>query len=223
MPKEKKENRFDPCVTFGEGRKLYREQLLLLHPDQNSNEDAAKQLIQCKKEFDSWVSRKAWEAHQTGETFRQGGHAGRPGGMAGQRPRPTDAEDFLSDKTKQFLREVIESGLNCDIEIVGSFIWLSNVAPADVITLIAWDFTRSKKYGGRWFWADWEYMKQQGTLPRGRFTGNFEDMKQIHRTKRKQEKLYLGPSEDEQAKQMFGEPNEDEDYIKEEMHRRQTR
>lgn len=192
MPK--KPNRFDECASFEEGRTLYREQLLLLHPDQGG--DAAG-LILCKKEFDSWVSRRAWEARQSGDTFPGGPRVGRASAGSGV---PTDPEDFLSDATKEFLRAFIELGVNCDIEIVGSFIWLSNVAPGDILTVIAWDFTRSKKYGGRYFWADFEYMKQQGTLPRGKFTGNFEDMKAIHRTKKKQEKLYLGPGQDEEDK-----------------------
>lgn len=184
----KKPNRFDECASFDEGRKLYCKQLLLLHPDQGG--DAAG-LIQCKEEFDNWVSRKAWEDRQSDDTFRGTGSRGGAG-------VPTDPEDFLSDATKEFLREFIELGLNCGIEIVGSFLWVSDVPPSDVLTLIAWDFTRSKKYGGRWFWADFEYMKQQGTLPRGKFTGNFDDMKMIHRTKMKQEKLYLGPGQDEE-------------------------
>ena len=214
----KKPNRFDECVSFEEGRTLYREQLLLLHPDQGGDATA---LIECKREFDSWVSRKAWEAHQSGETFPgAGAHRHYTGNRQGA---GTDPEDFLSDATKELLRDFIELGINCDIEIVGSFIWLSNVAPTDVLTAIAWDFTRSKKYGGRWFWADFDYMKQQGTLPRGKFTGNFEDMRAIHHTKKKQEKLYLGPTEDEQAKALFDEPNKHEDYIKEEMQRRKRR
>lgn len=192
----KKPNRFEACVTFKEGKTLYRAELLRLHPDQGGE---AQELIQCKKEFDNWVSRKAWEAHHQpddGDTFsgpyrRHTGHT------------PGDVEDYLSDRTKQFLREVIESGINCDVEVVGSFIWLDNVAPGDFMTLIWWDFTRSKKYDGRWFWADWDHLKATGNLPRGQFNGNFDDMKKIHQSKVKQQKLYIGQTNDQQAEEFF--------------------
>lgn len=195
---QKKGTRFDECASFDEGKKLYRKELIRCHPDQGGSDE---ELILLKKEFDRWVSKKAWEARQQGANFRQGGgpggHGPRPSGFT----RSTDPEEFLSDKTKQVLREIIESGLNVSIEIVGSFIWLDGVSPGDILTLIAWGFTHSKKYGGRWFWADFDHLKKTGKLPRGKFSGSFDDMKRIHRNKVAREKQYLGYAPQEQEEQ----------------------
>ena len=153
-------------------------------------------IVALKREFDSWVNRRAWEARQTGGTFHgRGGTGGFTGfGRSNQQPRSSDPEDYLSDATTEKLRTVIESGINCTVEIVGSFIWLDGVAQADIPTLIFWDFTFSKKYDGRWFWADFEWLKKNGRLPRGRFNGTYEQMKQIHLNKGVKEKAYLPAS-----------------------------
>jgi hypothetical protein len=193
----KRKNRFEECESLEEGKKLYRAELMQAHPDQGGSAEA---VIAVKQEFDSWVSRRAWEARQSGGTFHgRGGFGGPSGhGRSGYQSRSTDPEDYLSPKTKEKLREVIESGLNCDIEVVGSFIWLANVSNTEVLTLIAWDFTYSKKYDGRWFWADFDYLKANGRLPKGRFNGSYEDMKRLHLNKQMKEKAYLaGPDEED--------------------------
>lgn len=190
-PQKKPDTRFEECESFDDGKALYRKELLRCHPDQGGSND---ELIKLRKEFDSWVSRKAWEARQSGASFRNGGGpGGGPGGMGGvgHQPRSNDPEDYLSIRTKEVLREVIESGLNCTIEIVGSFIWLDQVSPGDFLTLSAWGFTLSHKYNNRWFWADFDDMKKKGNLPRGKFNGNFEDMKKLHRNKVAKDKQFL--------------------------------
>lgn len=202
-PKKDKTTRFDECESFDAGKKLYRKELIRCHPDQGGSDG---ELIKLRSEFDRWVSRRAWEARQSGASFRGGGGLGghaRPGGF-GFQSRSNDPEDYLSDTTKQVLREIIESGLNCRVEVVGSFIWLDEVSPSDVLTLLAWDFAFSKKYG-RWFWADFEYLRKTGNLPRGRFNGTFEDMKKIHKNKIAKDKQYLGmpvPEEDENGAEL---------------------
>lgn len=191
---KKVETRFDECDSFLEGKTLYRKELLKCHPDQGGTDT---DLIKLRKEFDVWVSTKAWEARQSGGSFRSTGGFGGLGGGTGGQFRSTDPEDFLSDRTKQILREVVESGLNCTIEIVGSFIWIDEVSPQDVLTMIAWDFQYSKKYGGKWYWADWDYLKKTGNMPKGRFKGSFEDMKTLHRNKGVREKQFLAMPEEE--------------------------
>lgn len=209
--KEKEKGLFDDCTSFDEGKELYRKTLFKVHPDQNPDDpDAATKVVKLKKAFDLWVTKKAWEAHQQGGNFRgAGGLGGRGYGGSGYQPRSTDPEDYLSVRTKEKLREVIESGLNCSVELVGSFIWLDEVSPGDILTLIAWDFTYSKKYN-KWFWADFDYMKQQGTLPKGRFHGTYEDMKRIHLNKGVKEKVFLADrtqeEEDEDIRNSFGTP-----------------
>lgn len=186
---EKIKGPFDDCVSFEEGRTLYRKLLLEAHPDQGGSDT---EVIELKGWFDKWVSRKAWEAHQSGATFREGGGpGGATQGNASGLSR-NDPEDWLSDRTKQVLREIIESGINCGIKIVGSFIWLSDVPPAELLWLVGeMEFTWSKKYK-KYFWADFDEMKAKGTLPRGKFTGTFSDMEKIHRSKNKREKVFLG-------------------------------
>lgn len=173
---------FDECKSFDEGKKLYRKELLRCHPDQGGSDADTVKLCEM---FDRWVSRKAWEAHHSGASFSNNA-----------RPRDFDLENYLSDKTKQILRDIIEAGFNFNVEIVGSFIWVDGVSAADVLSLMAMDFTFSKKYN-KFFWADFKHMKATNNMPRGGFNGTFEDMKKLHLNKVARKKQFLAHNEED--------------------------
>ena len=165
---------FADCKTLDQGKKVYRKLLLEVHPDSGGDEKACKDLI---RQFEMFLRRAVYEVVAE-EQYK---HTGK---------RYNRFENEMDDYWYTQLQAVM--GLNVRVEVIGSWIWIFDSSPLDVLTLSYYDFTYSKKHEG-WFWANWN----KGPY-NYRFKGNknftMGELRDLWGWEGKRDKQYLGGS-----------------------------
>jgi hypothetical protein len=159
-----------------EGKKLYKELMLKHHPDRGGDAEVCKEI---NDEFDSFLvqavkeepnSDKAdFDFYEMGSDF-------------------TYKKRRFTDRYWETLGAAMR--LNCDVEVMGTWIWLWNVSPIDVFQVINLGFTNSRKHGG-WFWYDPEVQDWNSHIgPKREYTTG--DLRDLWGSSTKKKKQFLG-------------------------------
>lgn len=128
---------FKDCGDLESGKKLYKELMLKYHPDRDGG--SAEICKEINAEWDvfkiSAVRRKSKRADESGFEYE-----------------PYERERVF---TEAFFKKLsLACELNCDVEVIGRWIWLFDPSPGDLLTIVAWGFTKSKKRENTYFWFD---------------------------------------------------------------------
>jgi len=164
---------FKGLKFLAEGKKHYKELMLKHHPDRGGDAEVCKEI---NDEYDSFLVHAIREEPKSDKSdFDFQAYE------AGRRRRFTDK---FWDTLAAAMR------LNCDVEVMGTWIWLWKVSPIDVFQVINLGFANSKKHGG-WFWYDPEVQEWNNHIgPNREYTT--DDLRDLWGSSTKKKKQFLG-------------------------------
>ena len=119
---------FKDCTYLEEGKKVYKELLFDNHPDKGGDDKACQAII---AQYQAFI-RRAIKVMPTATEER----------------KQEDMRNTPGVEMQRILFEVT-ANINCDVEVIGDWVWCSNVAPLDTIFLSLLGFVYSAKHD-RW-------------------------------------------------------------------------
>ena len=125
----KQERFFKGCTYFIEGKQVYYELMKKHHPDQGGNAEVAREIV---VQWQAFLRRALMTTPDAPEEEKQ---------AEMNRQRQGEFYKVLA---------AVTANINCDVEIIGNWVWCFNVNPIDTVALMTMGFTYSKKHNG-WF------------------------------------------------------------------------
>jgi len=157
-----------------EGKAKYKELMLKHHPDRVGGD--AEVCKEINDEYDSFLVQAVKEEPKSDKSDFEPDIPG------------TARRRRFTDRFWETLGAAMR--LNCDVEVMGTWIWLWKVSPLDAFQVIGLGFTNSKKHGG-WFWYDPEVQEWNTHIgPKRDYTT--DDLRDLWGSSTKKKKQFLG-------------------------------